>query len=573
MQRPFLGNGMLQALEQDKRTRQRLRLLIVSRVIILSIFLLAAFFMGTIKPVIFVSREVLYAIYAVISVMYGLSIVYALLLRKEKYFQFNVYFQLAVDIFLITFLVYVTGSIGSNYSLLYTLVIIYSATFLGRQGALIFASLCSVAYGLALELEYFGVIPTFYGIGHDYSVEAGDVFVRILVHVLSFYLLAFLASFVVEQEKQTRSLLQEKESAFDQLDLLFRSIIESMDTGVMTTTLEGRIKTFNRAAESITGYRLSSIENTRIQEIFPELNKIFYTEAPERLKGRKEIRITVKEGTQIYLGCSIFPLKDRRNVQIGHIVIFQDLTQIKHMEEKLEKSRRLALIGEMAAGLAHEMRNPLASITGSIQMLGQRSQMAGTDQQLMQIILRSKDRLENFVRDFLLLARPVPDARESVDVNKIAGEAVESIKVSREWTKGISIAATFSGENAAWANKEQVRQVIQNLVMNAVQAIQGPGKILLDVRTVVLDDAGDCVEVKITDDGCGIEEKDLKNIFEPFYTSKEKGTGLGLAIVSRIVDGYGGKIKIISQVNSGTSIFVWLPCPSVGMTIAKEKKV
>ncbi len=450
-------------MEQDKRTWQRLKLLIVSRVIILSVFLLVSFFMGTIRPVIFVSPELLHLIYAVIILMYVLSVVYTLLLRKEKYFQLNIYFQLVVDISLISFLVYLTGSIGSNYSLLYTLVIIYSAIFRGRRGALIVASACSIAYGFVLDLEYFNIVPTFYSAGRDYSVEAGDVFVRILVHILSFYVLAFLASFVVEQEKQTRSLLEEKESAFDQLDLLFRSIIESVDTGVMTTTLKGRIKTFNRAAEAITGFQFKTIENQQFQNIFPEFNTIYNFDTLDLSKGRKEIRITGRQGAQVYLGCSIFPLKDRQAVQIGHILIFQDLTEIKRMEENLEKSKRLALIGEMAAGLAHEMRNPLASITGSIQLLGQKVRMEETDKRLMQIILRGKDRLESFVRDFLLLARPVPEAREPVNVDEVADEVVENIKMSKEWTEDIKIVKKYSGKNQASANKEQIHQIIQNL--------------------------------------------------------------------------------------------------------------
>jgi len=548
-------------MEQDERTWQRLKLLIVSRVIILSVFLLVTFFLDLARPaVIFVSQALLYLIYAVIIVMYFLSIVYTLLLRKEKYFQLNIYFQLVFDICLISFLVYLTGSIGSNYSLLYTLVIIYSAIFLGRRGALIFASACSIAYGLVLDLEYFNLIPTFHSTGRDYSVESGDVFVRIIVHMLSFYILAFLASIVVEQEKKTRSLLKERESAFDQLDLLFRSIIESVDTGVMTTTLQGRIKTFNRAAEAITGFQRRSIENRQIENVFPVFASLFDVKDKVLIKTRREISIIGREGTRVHLGCSISPLKDRDDVQIGFILIFQDLTEIKRMEENLEKSKKLALIGEMAAGLAHEMRNPLASITGSIQLLGQMAKLEDTDKRLMQIIMRGKEQLDNFVRDFLMLARPVPESREPVNVDEIADEVVENMKMSDEWTEEIKIVKTGSGQNKAYANKEQIRHIIQNLMLNALQAMEGKGNLFLEIKTVNLGDGKDYTAVKVTDSGCGIEEKDLKNVLEPFFTKKEKGTGLGLAIVNRIVDGYGGIIDIESQINRGTSVTVWLPC-------------
>lgn len=230
------------------------------------------------------------------------------------------------------------------------------------------------------------------------------------------------------------------------------------------------------------------------------------------------------------------------------------------MEENLEKSRRLALIGEMAAGLAHEMRNPLASITGSIQLMAQTPNLDETNKRLMQIILRGKDRLESFVRDFLLLARPVPEAKQFVRVNDVAEEVVDSMKLSADWREGIQLEKRISGDPQALANEEQVRQILQNMLTNALQSMEGKGRIDLEIRTVRLEDKRDYAEIKVTDDGCGIEEKDMKKVLEPFFTNKERGTGLGLAIVSRIVDGYGGRITIRSSVNEGTAITVWLPC-------------
>ena len=551
---------MNQQFENEDRSWQRLKLLIISRIVILCVFILVTFFLGTATPAIPISPLILHVTYVVVIMMYALSLFYTLLLRKEKYFRFNIYTHLIVDIGLISFLVYLTGSIGSNYSLLYTLVIIYSALFMGRRGALIVASAASISYGLVLELEYFKIIPTLYSIGRDYSVDSGDVFVRIIVHILSFYILAFLASLVVEQEKKTRYLLEEKESAFNQLDLLFRSIIESVDTGVMTTTLQGRIKTFNRAAVNITGYPLKAIENQELRDVFPEIAPLFEAQAWMSMRSRREVKITGSRGAQVHLGCSISPLKDRHEKQIGYIFIFQDLTEIKRMEENLEKSRRLALIGEMAAGLAHEMRNPLASITGSIQLLGQASSLEETDRRLMRIIMRGKDQLDHFVRDFLLLARPVPESREYVNVNEVVDEVLENIKMSVEWKQDIKCVKSVSGNNVAFANKEQIRQVMANLILNAVQAMEETGNLSLEIQTVKLEDEKNNTAITITDDGCGIEEKDLKNVFEPFFTNKEKGTGLGLAIVSRIVDGYGGKIKIESRIEQGTSVTIWLPC-------------
>jgi two-component system sensor histidine kinase PilS (NtrC family) len=379
------------------------------------------------------------------------------------------------------------------------------------------------------------------------------------VHIVSFYILAFLASFVVEQEKKTRSLLQERESAFNQLDLLFRSIVESVDTGVMTINLQGIIKTFNRAAEEITGFPLAAVKNRPIADIFPEFAAFFTAGIiKEKTKNRMEVIVKGNKGEKINLGCSISPLRDKQDKQIGSILIFQDLTEIKLMEETLEKSKQLALIGEMAAGLAHEMRNPLASITGSIELLRQSLNLKDTDERLMQIVLRGKDQLDNFVRDFLLLARPIPVIRELVDVNETAVDVLENIKLSKDWTNKIEISCSLAEEVAAFANREQIRQVIHNLVLNSIQAMKEGGVLSITTKSIRHHDK-EVVEIKVMDTGTGIEENDLKKVFEPFFTNKDKGTGLGLTIVGRIIDGYDGRIKIENGINQGTICTVWLP--------------
>jgi len=549
---------MSQDTNYNKRNRYRLKVLIIVRVVVLTFLLAFTYFLSTLKEYFQLPADTLRLIYTVVITMYFLSVVYALLLRKAKYDQLNIYTQLIADIALVSLLVYLTGHTDSNYSLLYTLVIIYSAIFLGRKGTLAIASLSSISFILILELEYFNIATGFYDMGQQ-VIKAGDVSLRIAVHVISFYIVAFLASFVVEQEKKTRTLLEEKESAFDQLDVLFRSIIESVETGVMTTNLRGRIKTFNKAAQSITGRAFGDVVNRPIGDVFPEFGP-FFEHGTQTSHSRKEVQITTRVGLDVHLGCSVSPLKDRHGRHIGSILIFQDLTEIKRMEESLEKSRKLALIGEMAAGLAHEMRNPLASITGSIELLSQGAQLEETDRQLMQIIMRSKVRLENFVRDFLMLARPLPAARQLIDVAEVAAEVMDNIRMSSDWKEGLSLTNNIQEGIQVWANREQIVQIIFNLLANALQAVSGGGNIHLEIRAGEAENSKNHhIMIKVSDDGCGIEEKDMNNILEPFYTNKEKGTGLGLAIVSRIVDGYGGRLKIESLVGQGTQATVWIP--------------
>ena len=547
---------------KEKNTR-RLFFLIISRVVITSFFLGITIFMDIRRQSFTILQTTINFFYFIAAAVYLFSVIYILLFKFGEKIKNNLYIQITVDILVTTILIFMFGNTQIDYSLFYTLIIIYSVIFIGRKGGMIVASASSIFYGLLLDLEFYKLIPSVSFIKYEYEINAADALTNVMVHIVSFYVLAFLVSFAVEQEKKAISLLKEKESAFNQLDLLFRSIIESVDTGVMTIDLNGRIKTFNRAAEEITGFKFSVIKNDLLENIFPEFMPLFEKkELPESLRSRMDVKIKAGMRKNIHLGCSISSLKDRNEQQIGHIIIFQDLTEIKQMEENLEKSRKLALIGEMAAGLAHEMRNPLAAISGSIELLMKGLEFKGTNRRLMGIILRGTDQLENLVRDFLSLARPVPALRELVNINEVVEEVLEHIKVSKSWTDKIEVIKVFADDIRAYANKEQIRQIINNLVLNAIQAMEEGGVLSFETKLDELDENKQYAQIKVSDTGCGIKETDLNKIFETFFTNKEKGIGLGLPIVNHIVEGYNGKIKIESVVNKGTICYVWLPIES-----------
>ena len=553
---PVLNN---EALTKEKNTR-RLFFLIASRVILVTLLLGTIVFLDIRKHEFSISQITINFYYFVTAAFYFFSVVYIVLAKLFRNIRGNIYLQLTVDIVLITFLVGLTDNIQIDYSLFYTLVIIYSVPFLGRKGGLIIASVASVFYATLLCLKFFDLLPFVSSITYYYNFNFYDILTNILVHVVSFYVLAFLAGFAVEQEKKTRYLLEEKESEFNQLDLLFRSIIESVYTGVMTVDLRNGIKTFNKAAEEITGFSRSKVVDLKVDDVFPEFLPFMDTEMIDKqFKNRIEVLITGDNGAKINLGLSVSPLKGRNENQIGSILIFQDLTQITEMEKKLEMNKKMAIIGEMAAGWAHEVRNPLAAITGSIELLKKGLELEGTNKRLMEIILRSKDQLDSFARDFLLLARSVPASRESVDLKEVIEEVLEHIKLSPEWKDEIRVEKKIAVNIKALANKEQVRQIINNLVLNAVQSMEEDGVLSVETKTVELDDEKKYAEIKIMDTGCGISKEDLARVFEPFFTNKTKGTGLGLTIVNHIVDGYNGKIKIDSSINKGSVCYVWLP--------------
>lgn len=537
---------------KDNSLDKRLRWLIFFRVVIAT-FLLGITTFIRIKETEPSLQAALAPVYFIIALIYLFSFACLFIPKIIKNIRLNIYIQSLSDISLITGLVYATGGIESIYSVLYPLVIIYSTLFLAGRGGLISASVGSIFYGLLLDLQYYGLIQPVSLLGYDYNYEAGYIFSRIFIHIISFYIVALLTSFVAKQEKMARDLLKKKESAFDQLDLLHKSIIESVDSGILTIDLNGNIKSFNKGAEKITGFLHSEIINKKLDDVFPVLSSLLNKENQWK-QGRRFEAV----GSGKILGCSVTPLVDSNRKKIGNTLIFQDLTVIKEMERKIERNKRLAFVGEMAAGLAHEIRNPLASISGPIQMLSKDLRLDETDRKLMQIILRGKDRLDGFVKDFLLLARPKPSERRDINVEVIIDDLLESLRFSPEWREDIEVIKNLCNQTSIYGNKAEIRQVIWNMISNAVQAMREGGKLKIETSEV-FNDTKEYLEIRISDNGCGIEEKNQDKVFEPFYTTKKNGTGLGLAIVNRIVESHMGKIRIKSKPGKGTDCIVLLP--------------
>jgi two-component system sensor histidine kinase PilS (NtrC family) len=331
----------------------------------------------------------------------------------------------------------------------------------------------------------------------------------------------------------------------------------------MSINLQGRIKSFNRAAEEITGFSFKDVENKNIVEVFlnyAEMQDKMKTEDHKgSVKNRFDVEIIGKGNKNLQLGCSVSFLKDTKGRRIGDILIFQDLTNIKKMEEALEKSRRLAFIGEMAAALAHEMRNPLASISGPIQVLRKDLELNTVDEKLMHIILRGKDQLENIIKDFLLLAKPSTGTRERLLIGEVISDVIECIQYVPDWNENIHISHLPSDNISIYANKTELREVIWNLILNAIQAMPDGGTLSVEAKRVFDDFENEFLEIRISDTGYGIDGKNLNKIFVPFFTTKERGTGLGLAIVNRIVEVNNGNIRVESTVEKGTTCVVSLP--------------
>jgi len=546
-----------------KTVTVRLRWVMLSRIAIVTFLLGIATFVE-VKGMETLSAISASTLFKTILLTYILSIVYLFLLKTVSNLLWNIYIQSICDVILITGMVYATGGIHSIYSVFYPLVIIYSVLFLGRRGGLVIASAAGIFYGLFADLEFYGVIYPIISIpNQNYFPNAAYVFTRIITHILSFYFIAFLSSFVVEQEKKTRTLLAEKESAFDQLDLLHRSIIESVDAGIITVNLEGKIKSFNRAAAEITGYSFRSVEKRIITDVFPGFPSLPNEKSSNgyrpAARTRFETSFYKNDGRSLSLGGSLVPLRDPQGFTIGNIIVFHDLTEINEMRESLEKSRKLAFVGEMAASLAHEIRNPLTAMSGSIQMLSKDLTLNETNERLVQIILRGKDQLESFLKDFLLIARPAPGVRSKIDLREMIIDVVDSLHYVHDWQEPVQVDLNL-GEVPMYihANRMESRQVFWNVILNSIQAMPDGGILKIVARPCMKNEI-EGIEIMIKDTGCGIEHQSIPKIFEPFFTTRDMGTGLGLAVVNRILEGYNGMIDIQSVMGKGTTCMIWFP--------------
>lgn len=480
--------------------------------------------------------------------------------RKFNDLPFLAYLQSAGDSLLISWLVTITGGIDSGFSILYHISIISSSIILSRRGGYFAASLASILYGAILDMQFYGVL----GYVRSLNFTGGQVFYLLLVNMLSFYLVAFLSGTLSERLRKTRQELREKSIDFEDLRALQDHILRSVGSGIVTMDMGGTVTSWNNAAEQITGYPLSEIRE-RWRSVFGESIKGLFGQTDE-LKERPvrfEGMVIKRDGTQAVLGFTATLLKDDRDQVRGIILIFQDITRLIEMEELMRRQERLATVGSLAAGIAHEIRNPLASLSGSIQMLREDLQLADHNRRLMDIVLRETDRLNTIITEFLEYARPRPISRSSVPLADVLQETIVLLRNSRGFRTGIDITCEVDPGLRVTGDPQRLRQVFWNLLINAAQAMPEAGTISLSAAAAP-GTVRDEVVVTIADTGEGIAADDLAKIFDPFFTTKSDGTGLGLAITYRIIEDHEGAIDVRSEAGRGTTFTVRLPASTEG---------
>jgi len=534
-----------------------LRLLMFIRVIIIT-FLLGATVVVQLRDSGGAGNVSLIGLYILISAIYLLTFFYVLILPRFTPVTIQAYIQSIGDVLMITVIIYLTGGIESIFSFMYIWAIITASVVLYRKGAFLMASFSIITYGLVLDLQYYQYITPFYTRLEPPSYNlASDVFYRILINMCAFYLVAYLSGYLSYQMEETRQKLQAKEIDLKRLEGLNESIVESIDSGLMTLDQNGEILSLNPAAERITGYAFSQVRRQPYNKIFKKLE----LPALERLGNApmqpQSLTYTRPDGQKVYLEISVQSLRDNMNINWGRLLVLQDKTRIHEMEEEVKRVGKLAAAGEVAAGIAHEIRNPLASMSGSIQMLENELRGKSDYEPLMKIIRREMDRLENIVRDFLLFARPRTGKPVRINLLKATLEVINDFNRQVRPDQAVSLITGKSSDVFVRFDPYQFEQVMWNLLLNAKDATAEGGKI-----SVALEPDGgkpNLVRLIVSDTGQGIAESDLPNIFDLFFTTKDRGTGLGLPIVSRILESGGGHIQVFSQPQIGTIFTIYLP--------------
>jgi two-component system sensor histidine kinase PilS (NtrC family) len=489
--------------------------------------------------------------YVLIALLFAITVVFALLMRKRKArdLAFLIYAQTTADALIITGIIYITGGSNSAFTPLYILAILQAGVMLERKGGLMAASVCSIYYGLLLNMEHYWVIPS---LSPRLPYHNVILTYTLVVYILAFYLSGYLTGYLAEEVRKRGKELTQTREDFSRLEAFNRDVIQSMQSGLMTVDLKNQITFLNKAGEKILGAKTAQYKDRSITDLFLGVNKDFH----DGLNARMETAFQRPEGKEIKLGLSISPLKDHRGNKVGQIIIFQDLTIIKEMEESVQRSEKMATIGQLAAGIAHEIRNPLASISGAIQLLKEEKEAGESTQRLMEIILAESGRLNRLITDFLLYAQPPKLNKKKVDIGALVDSTLEVFSRSPQWTQGIKLAKIMDQGITIAADPQQLEQVLWNLFINAVDAMEGKG--MLEVK-IHKDGREDAVRLTVSDTGKGISPKDINKIFDPFFTTKQGGSGLGLSIVHKIVESHGGDISVESRPDRGTTFTLTLP--------------
>jgi len=481
----------------------------------------------------------------------------------------NAVLQLLGDLVVVTGLVWVSGGPDSSFTFLYLAVVLSGTLLFGRGGGLVTAGLASVFYAVLLQLMQSGAVSA------PRSGELppriwtrGQLAGNVVSNVGAFAATALLVAAASERLRDARLLAERRREEVARLQALHSSVLSSMSSGVVTADLSGTITFANPPAGELLHRRPEELVGRPLFETGLVWGEILDLERPP---GNEVLRYEGNRtalGAGTYFGVTVTPLRDGDGRVTGRILIFQNLTELKKLEGEVRLKEKLAAVGELAASIAHEIRNPLASISGSVQVLSGTTPPGSSERRLMEIAVQESHRLSAILEDFLKYVKPRDQAIETVDAAGALRDVVTLLTHSDELSGRHAVTLTLEPESfALQADPGQLRQVFWNLLRNAVAAMPDGGTLAVAART---DDEGSWTAT-FSDDGRGMSRDEQDRLFTPFAHATPGGTGLGLAIVYRIVEEHGGRIRVKSAPGEGTTITLTLPAGGPGARTAERE--
>src|SRR5246127_726504 len=477
---------------------------------------------------------------------YSLSLFYVLLLSLWREHRLQATLQILTDIFLVSLVIHETGGWDSSLNFLYPLVIIVASVLLPRVWAHLVAALAFILYGTVLELNYYAVVPSYCTTHPGLKALQAIIF----VNLFAFFAIAYLAGLLTTKLRQVGVQLKDTSGALESLQVLHEHIIHSISSGLITTGLDGRITLVNAAAQRL-------LERPADDLLGAPVHQLFLDALPtvESSQAHGEVRFDAPERFRKTLRVRVAGLTVPERGNQGYVYVLDDLTEIRRLEREVRMQDRLAAVGRLAAAIAHEIRNPLTSIAGSVSMLSGVPEMNEDHRRLLDIVTRESQRLNSIITDFLAYSRTKQYHFDKVDLVQLVEDTLTLMqhRMTAEKT-GISIERRFAASQA-WtiADGDKIKQVFWNFCENAVRAMKGGGGL-----TVTLEPLGEDWQGGFTDTGAGMNPQEIEKKFEPFQSNFEGGTGLGLAIVYQIVQAHGGKVWARSKPGQGTTFILRL---------------
>ncbi len=502
--------------------------------------------------------------FALIALVYAVSLIFIASLRFVDRFPWLTDIHFSIDVIVVSACVALTGGITSLFTSLYVLPIVAASTIQYRRGALQVAAFGSLLFSgvvLAQYLHATGNLDSLFGITFAGPLPTLSVAqYTVGLNVFGLFAVALLSGSLAERLRRADVRLEQASEEIADLQFFNQYVIDNLLSGLATADEQNRLLTFNRSAVIITGHSLANVLNQLAFDVL-QLPKEFAERLDDDLQRtrskRAEIQYRRTDGVVIMLGLAVaqLPLPDGRR---GYLYTFQDVTDVKRLERDAQLQNRLAAVGEMAAGIAHEIRNPLASMSGSMQILRQELKLSEDQGQLMDIVLRESERLNDTIRSFLAYARPQRVLVQELNLHRVLLETATLLRNSHEVGESHTIEVRPGPPDVIIQGDEnQLRQIVWNLATNGLRAMPQGGTLTL---SAFHDPAHPGAAVlTVTDEGVGIRQDDLEAIFQPFRGSFGKGTGLGLAIVHRIVSDYNASIDVHSQPGQGTTFRVTFP--------------